>query len=146
MLSLIPEVLPLIASRFECFFREPAWRVSPRGSLPRNDDWVASTPTVISVLSCSLAFFDLFLLGLRVLGAFALALVGWTSCCEFNPKQSANYLSQCFGRRRSHIPNHLNQRVFVYLQFVLHGATSSIDIRRGNLLHNPALFTIDGFG
>ena len=48
---------------------------------------------VLSVLSFLLALLDLFFLGLWVLGAFALALVRWTSCGEFNPKQNANYLS-----------------------------------------------------
>ena len=61
--------------------------LSPRGSLPRNDGLVASRPMVFSVLCCVLALFDLFFLGLWLLGAFALALVGWTSCGEYNPEQ-----------------------------------------------------------
>lgn len=95
------EVLSLLESLIVFGLRGPAWRVSPRGVLPRNDGRVALTPIVFSVLFCFLALFNLFFLGLWVLGAFALALVGWTSCDEYKPKKKVNYLPQCFSPRRA---------------------------------------------
>ena len=95
------EVLSLLESLIVCGLPGPAWRVSPRGVLPRNDGRVASTPIVCSVLLCFLSLFNLFFLGLWVLGAFALALVGWTSCDEFKPKKKGGSLSQCYSPRRA---------------------------------------------
>ena len=79
-------VLSLRESLIVCGVRGPAWPVSARGSMPLNDDRVASRPLA--------RLLGLFFLGLWVLGTFALVLVGWTSCGAYNPKQNANYLSK----------------------------------------------------
>lgn len=89
----------------------PCDRVSARGFLPRNHDRAFSKFIAFSVSARSLALFDLFFLGLRVFGAFALALVGWSSCGEYNPKRSANYLSifkSHWRRRQMAIPSSSN--------------------------------------
>ena len=110
------EVLSLLESLIVCGLPGPAWRVSPRGVLPRNDGRVASTPIVCSVLLCFLSLFNLFFLGLWVLGAFALALVGWTSCDEFKPKKKkrADLSLSVIVQGEPHC-YHPTQRVSVYL-------------------------------
>lgn len=77
------EMLSLFEFLIVCDDRGLVLRESLRGSLPRRDGPAASRPIDCSVVSWFPIVFNLCFAGLRVLGRFALVLVGCVSCGEY---------------------------------------------------------------